>query len=63
MNSNNGLNNINNKNSQGYGMVKKTKMLKDSDNESEDENANTLNLNNFTSSKDNERVDDGDGLI
>lgn len=63
MNSNNGLNNINNKNSQGYGMIKKTKMLKDSDNESEDENANTLNLNNFTSSKDNERVDDGDGLI
>lgn len=63
MNSNNGLNNINNKNSQGYGMVKKTKMLKDSDNESDDENANTLNLNNFTSSKDNERVDDGDGLI
>lgn len=63
MNSNNGLNNINNKNSQGYGMIKKTKMLKDSDNESEDENANTLNLNNFTSSKDNERADDGDGLI
>jgi len=63
LNSNNGLNNINNKNSQGYGMIKKTKMLKDSDNESEDENANTLNLNNFTSSKDIERVDDGDGLI